>query len=77
VILYLNPRDGSLANVWISSHEDGHPAGCVPLLVMDVWEHAYMVDRGASGRAEYIEAFFRNVDWAKVEERLRSWRKSS
>lgn len=77
VILYLDPRDGALSNVWISSHEDGHPAGCVPLLVMDVWEHAYMVDRGASGRGEYIEAFFRNIDWKKVEERLGAWRKSS
>ncbi|UPT75156.1 MAG: superoxide dismutase [Elusimicrobiota bacterium] len=74
VILYWNPREETLANVWISSHEDGHPAGCVPLLVMDVWEHAYMVDWGASGRADYIGAFFRNVDWGTVEER---WRKSS
>lgn len=69
-ILYLDPRTLALTNVWIASHEDGHPAGCVPLLVMDVWEHAYMVDWGASGRPDYIEAFFKNVDWAKVESRL-------
>jgi Fe-Mn family superoxide dismutase len=69
-ILYLDPRAGTLTNAWIASHEDGHPAGFAPLLVMDVWEHAYMVDWGASGRAEYIDAFFKNVDWAMVERRL-------
>lgn len=71
-ILYLDPRSLALTNVWIESHEHGHPAGAVPVLVMDVWEHAYMVDWGASGRADYIEAFFKNVDWAKVESRLHS-----
>jgi Fe-Mn family superoxide dismutase len=71
-ILYFDPRAASMTNVWIESHEYGHPAGAAPLLVMDVWEHAYMVDWGASGRAEYIEAFFQNVDWAKVESRLRT-----
>ncbi len=69
-ILYLDPRKMTLTNAWIASHEDGHPAGCAPLLVMDVWEHAYMVDWGASGRPDYIEAFFKNVDWAMVESRL-------
>jgi Fe-Mn family superoxide dismutase len=69
-ILYFDPRSSTLTNAWIASHEDGHPAGSVPLLVVDVWEHAYMVDFGAAGRADYIDAFFKNVDWAKVESRL-------
>jgi Fe-Mn family superoxide dismutase len=51
-------------------HEGGHPAGFVPLLVMDVWEHAYMVDWGAGGRGDYITAFFKNIDWLKVERSL-------
>jgi Fe-Mn family superoxide dismutase len=67
VILYYDPRAGVLSNHWIDLHEDGHPAGFVPILVMDVWEHAYMVDSGAAGRAEYVEAFLNNVDWPKVE----------
>lgn len=67
VILYCDPMGQSLTNVWITSHEEGHPAGFTPILVMDVWEHAYMVDWGADGRPEYIKAFFKNVDWAKVE----------
>jgi Fe-Mn family superoxide dismutase len=67
VILYHDPYRNLLTNVWITSHEDGHPAGFTPILVMDVWEHAYMVDWGAGGRPEYIEKFLKNVDWAKVE----------
>lgn len=67
VILYFDPLRDVLANFWIKSHEDGHPAGFKPVLVMDLWEHAYMVDWGASGRGDYIEKFFQNVDWTAVE----------
>jgi Fe-Mn family superoxide dismutase len=70
VILYYDPRAGVLSNHWINLHEDGHPAGFAPILVMDVWEHAYMVDAGATGRAAYVEAFLKNVDWEKVEDIL-------
>jgi len=45
--------------------------GFKPLLVMDVWEHAFMRDYKATERAQYIEAFFRNVDWQGVERRLK------
>jgi Fe-Mn family superoxide dismutase len=66
VILYLDPQSGALSNHWIGLHEVGHPAGFAPILVMDVWEHAYMVDRGASGRKDYVAAFLKNVDWGKA-----------
>ena len=77
VILYYDPRVGVLTNHWINLHEDGHPAGFVAILVMDVWEHAYMVDSGAAGRATYVEAFLKNVDWAKVERILGDARSSA
>ena len=69
-ILYFDPRAQRLTNHWIGMHESGHPAGFAPILVMDVWEHAYMVDAGAAGRPAYIEAFFKNVDWRKTEREL-------
>lgn len=69
-ILYFDPHSQALTNHWIGLHEAGHPAGFVPILVMDVWEHAYMVDAGAGGRPAYIEAFLKNVDWPKVERNL-------
>jgi Fe-Mn family superoxide dismutase len=66
----LNPANRRLSNHWISLHEHGHVAGFIPLLVMDVWEHAYLLDYKPSERASYIEAFFANIDWKSVEKRL-------
>jgi Fe-Mn family superoxide dismutase len=47
----------------------GHPAGGMSILIMDVFEHAFMIDYGLK-RADYIEAFFKNVDWEAVGNRL-------
>ncbi len=69
VILYEDSQGGRLINQWINEHEVGHLAGCKVLLVMDVFEHAYMVDYGLK-RADYIEAFFKNIDWTAVEARV-------
>ena len=70
VVLYEDPRSGHLFNVWINEHDVGHLAGGVPLLVMDVFEHAYMVDYGLK-RADYITAFFKNIDWKAAESRIK------
>jgi Fe-Mn family superoxide dismutase len=69
-ILYRDPLTGGLQNFWISDHEYGHPAGFQPILVMDVWEHAYIKQYGASGRKAYVEAFFKNLDWTIVNKQL-------
>lgn len=58
-----------LFNIWINEHDGGHLAGATPLLVMDVFEHAFMLDYGLK-RADYIEAFFKAINWDVVEERL-------
>jgi Fe-Mn family superoxide dismutase len=47
----------------------------VPLLVMDVWEHAFILDYKPSERPKYIEAFLANVDWNVVGKRLETARK--
>jgi superoxide dismutase, Fe-Mn family len=69
-ICYLDPANGRISNHWVSLHENGNVAGFVPLLVMDVWEHAYLLDYKPSERSDYIAAFFANVNWKLVEERL-------
>jgi Fe-Mn family superoxide dismutase len=69
-ICYLNPSNGQLSNQWISLHEHGNVSGFVPVLVMDLWEHAYLLDYKPSERKAYIEAFFSNIDWKAVEQRL-------
>ena len=69
-ILYQDNITGKLFNQWINEHETGHPAGCIPILVMDVFEHAFITDYGLK-RADYIEAFFKNINWNVVESRLK------
>jgi len=69
VILYYDKEADRLFNVWINEHDAGHFAGCQPLLVMDVFEHAYMTDYGIK-RADYIEAFMKIIDWEEAARRF-------
>jgi len=70
-ICYQDPTNGNLSNHWITLHQIGNVAGFTPILVMDVWEHAFLLDYKPAERPKYIEAFFSNIDWKAVEERLR------
>ena len=69
-ICYQDPKNGRLSNHWISLHENGNITGFIPILVLDVWEHAYLIDYAPSDRQKYIEAFFANIDWKAVDGRL-------
>lgn len=70
VILYLDVcGDGRLMNAWIGEHDTGHPAGAVPILVMDVFEHAFVLDYGIK-RTDYIAAFMVAIDWAAAARRF-------
>ncbi len=70
-VAYLDPNAGRVSNHWIELHQNGNVAGFVPLLVMDVWEHAYLLDYKPADRPKYIEAFLANVDWDAVEKRMK------
>jgi len=70
VVLYQDVTNGKLINFWVTEHDVSHPAGGNPVLVMDVFEHAFMLDYGLK-RADYIGAFFKNINWAVVEARLK------
>ena len=69
-IAYFDPHAKRVSNHWITLHEDGNVAGFIPLLVMDVWEHAFLLDYKPAERGKYIESFFANVDWNVVNARL-------
>jgi Fe-Mn family superoxide dismutase len=71
-ILYYDPMVGKLFNSWINEHDVGHLSGAIPILVMDVFEHAYMIDYGLK-RADYIEAFFKVIDWNVVAKRFNTF----
>ena len=67
VVLTYIPRDRRLMNQYASEHSMA-AAGGIPILALDMYEHAYHIDFGANAKA-YIEAFLRNVDWAGVQVR--------
>ena len=69
-VTYLDPMNGFVSNHWINLHETANVAGFVPLLVMDVWEHAFLLDYKPAERPKYIDAFLSNLDWNKVDARL-------
>lgn len=62
VILYHDKESDRLFNTWVNEHDLGHLAGATPILVMDVFEHAFITDYGLK-RADYIESFFKSIDW--------------
>jgi len=68
-VLYQDILSGNFINFWINEHDVGHPSGGMPILIMDVFEHAFMIDYGLK-RADYIESFFKNIHWEEVEKRL-------
>ncbi|MEK6809257.1 MAG: Fe-Mn family superoxide dismutase [Nanoarchaeota archaeon] len=68
-VLVYDQKQKEFFNLWINEHDVGHLAGTVPLLIMDVFEHAFMLDYGLN-RADYIKAFMEAVDWDAVQKRF-------
>jgi len=70
VVLTYDPVGKRFFNLWVNEHDVGHLAGTIPLLIMDVFEHAFMIDYGLK-RGDYINAFFNAIDWDAVEKRFK------
>lgn len=70
IITYQDPLNGQLLNCWVNQHEVSHLAGARPILVLDVWEHAFSVYRKPTERAKYLDDFYANVNWDVVSKRM-------
>ncbi|OGD67656.1 hypothetical protein A2442_03730 [Candidatus Campbellbacteria bacterium RIFOXYC2_FULL_35_25] len=70
VVAYFDEPKDSIQIAWVGDHELGQLGGLPIILVMDMWEHAFMVDYLPSEKKKYIEAFFDNINWDVVEERF-------
>ena len=75
VVTYYDKAVHRIYNVWIDEHGTNHLSGCTPLVVMDMWEHAFMTDYGLD-KAAYISAFKASIDWNVVHERFLAARSS-
>lgn len=69
VILCYDQQTDKLFNIWIDEHNTGYFTETKPLLIMDVFEHAFMLDYGLK-RADYIDSFFKNINWSAVAQRI-------
>jgi superoxide dismutase, Fe-Mn family len=76
-ICFLDPLRNQISNHWVTLHETGNVAGFLPLVVMDVWEHAFLLDYKPAERPKYIEAFFSNLDWQAIESRALAMQKKN
>lgn len=70
VLLVQDETNGNLLTVWVTDHELGQLGGQKILFALDVWEHAYTVDYKPTERAKYVEAFWKNLNWQKAEDRF-------
>jgi Fe-Mn family superoxide dismutase len=70
VVVYYDPIGKILHTTFVTDHEIGQLAGLPIILVLDLWEHAYMVDYVPAEKKNYIDAFFANMNWSVVEKRF-------
>jgi len=69
-ILYYDPAHKEFQAGFVGEQHQGHFATLPIILALDVWEHAYLLDHGALGKAKYIDAFFKNLNWSVIEKRF-------
>ena len=66
-MLYYDPLTKRLLNAWVDEQHIGQLNGCQTILALDMWEHAFVADYQPSGKKNYIEDFFANLNWEMVE----------
>lgn len=71
-ILYFDPQNRQFQIGFSGEQHQGHFVTLPIILALDVWEHAYLLDYGAAGKAKYVEAFFANLNWSVIENRFAS-----
>ena len=69
-MLYYCSETGHLLTQWVDEQHLGHLNGPKCILAIDMWEHSFVFDYQPSGKKQYVEDFFANLNWSKVEERF-------
>ncbi len=71
-MLYLDRKEHRLLNTWVDEQHLGQLQDCTLVLGLDMWEHSYVADYQPSGKKQYVEDFFANLNWTKIEENFLS-----
>lgn len=69
-ILYHDQKTNRLLNHWVDEQHLGHLLGLTPIVTLDMWEHSYLLDYAPADKAQYIDAFFKNLNWDIVAQRF-------
>ncbi len=65
-MLYFDRKDNRLLNAWVDEQHLGQLQDCALILALDMWEHSYVIDYQPSGKKNYVEDFFANLNWKVV-----------
>ena len=66
-MLYLDRKEQRLINSWVDEQHLGQLQDCTLVLALDMWEHSFVADYQPSGKKQYVEDFFANLNWKNVE----------
>lgn len=66
-ILYYDQKNNKLLNTWVDEQHLGHLTSCQPIVALDMWEHSFVADYQPSGKGQYIEDYFANLNWEMIE----------
>ena len=69
-MLYYDKTEGKLLNAWVDEQHIGQLQNCKLIIALDMWEHAFVYDYPTSEKKNYIEAFFKNLNWQVAEKRF-------
>jgi len=71
-MLYYDKKENRLLNAWVDEQHLGQLQDCALILGLDMWEHSYVADYQPSGKKNYVEDFFANLNWSVVEENYKN-----
>ena len=70
-MLYWDRKEKRLLPAWVDEHHIGQLQDCAIILALDMWEHAFVADYQPSGKKQYVEDFFENLNWEVIEENFK------
>lgn len=71
-MLYYDRKEKRLLSTWVDEQHLGQLQDCALILGLDMWEHAFVYDYATSEKKKYIDAFFENLNWSKIEENFKN-----
>ncbi|MDR3519383.1 MAG: Fe-Mn family superoxide dismutase [Candidatus Pacebacteria bacterium] len=71
-VLWYDKKDNRVLASWIDEQHIGQLNGCKMILALDMWEHSYVADYQPSGKKQYVEDFFENLNWEVIEENFKN-----